>query len=81
MRFVAILAYWVFRFMLIMDSWCVFFGIFSYADIKKRVWDGRLESPLFDIKQYAHDMEVVYKKMWDRYRHNVEVDHILESSP
>ena len=49
----------------------------SYTEIKKRVWNGRLESPLFNIRQYAHDMEVVYAKMWNRYSNNLAADHIM----
>ena len=45
------------------------------------MWNGRLDSPLFNIRQYARDMEVVYAKMWNRYSNNLAADHIMSWLP
>merc|ERR1711935_449774 len=35
--------------------------------IRARVWDGRIEKSLFDVKVYAKDLEVLFYKMWGRF--------------
>lgn len=44
--------------------------------MRAKVWIARSESPLFDCKQYAQGMEMLYTKMWDRFSQGMKPDHI-----
>lgn len=44
--------------------------------MRAKVWTARTESPLFDCKQYAQGMEMLYKKMWERYAQGRKPDHL-----
>ncbi|XP_034947204.1 UDP-N-acetylglucosamine--peptide N-acetylglucosaminyltransferase 110 kDa subunit isoform X1 [Chelonus insularis] len=44
--------------------------------IRAKVWKARSESPLFNCKMYAMGMEMLYKKMWERYARGEKPDHI-----
>ena len=47
--------------------------------MRSKVWYSRTNSQLFNIGQYAHDMEVVYSKMWDKLENGEEFDHITDA--
>ena len=53
--------------------------------IRARVWGGRLDSPLFSVKQYARDLEDLFYKMFDKFKRGEKLTHIvswgLSSSP
>ncbi|XP_054089720.1 UDP-N-acetylglucosamine--peptide N-acetylglucosaminyltransferase 110 kDa subunit-like [Zeugodacus cucurbitae] len=44
--------------------------------MRAKVWKARVESPLFDCGQYARGLEMVFKRMWDRFAANEFPDHI-----
>ncbi|XP_008215026.1 O-glycosyltransferase isoform X3 [Nasonia vitripennis] len=44
--------------------------------IRAKVWEARSNSPLFNCKMYAAGMEMLYKKMWERYARGEKPDHI-----
>ncbi|XP_039262737.2 UDP-N-acetylglucosamine--peptide N-acetylglucosaminyltransferase 110 kDa subunit-like isoform X2 [Styela clava] len=46
--------------------------------IRAKVWKQRIESPLFSIKSYTENLEVLFSKMWDKYSNGEPVDHILK---
>ncbi|XP_029043936.1 UDP-N-acetylglucosamine--peptide N-acetylglucosaminyltransferase 110 kDa subunit isoform X1 [Osmia bicornis bicornis] len=43
---------------------------------RAKVWKARSESPLFNCKLYALGMEMLYKKMWERYSRGEKPDHV-----
>ncbi|CAL7933572.1 unnamed protein product [Xylocopa violacea] len=43
---------------------------------RAKVWKARSESPLFNCKFYALGMEMLYKKMWERYARGEKPDHV-----
>ncbi|CAK9798093.1 UDP-N-acetylglucosamine--peptide N-acetylglucosaminyltransferase 110 kDa subunit [Anthophora quadrimaculata] len=43
---------------------------------RAKVWKARSESPLFNCKLYAIGMEMLYKKMWERYSRGEKPDHV-----
>lgn len=46
--------------------------------IRVQVWKNRLESPLFDCKTYASNMERLFKRMWEKHSAAEKPDHITE---
>jgi len=46
--------------------------------IRMQVWKNRLESPLFDCKTYASNMERLFKRMWEKYSEGEKPDHITD---
>ncbi|XP_076286274.1 O-linked N-acetylglucosamine (GlcNAc) transferase sxc isoform X2 [Lasioglossum baleicum] len=44
--------------------------------IRAKVWKARSESPLFNCKLYALGMEMLYRKMWERYARGEKADHV-----
>ncbi|XP_055602116.1 UDP-N-acetylglucosamine--peptide N-acetylglucosaminyltransferase 110 kDa subunit [Uranotaenia lowii] len=44
--------------------------------IRARVWVARSESPLFDCRQYAHGLETLFYKMFERFSRGERPDHI-----
>lgn len=44
--------------------------------VRAKVWKARVDSPLFDCSQYARGLEMVFKRMWDRFASNELPDHI-----
>jgi len=44
--------------------------------IRARVWQGRVDSPLFNTKLYAHDLEDLFFKMFDKFRKGEKLTHI-----
>ncbi|XP_015522340.1 UDP-N-acetylglucosamine--peptide N-acetylglucosaminyltransferase 110 kDa subunit isoform X2 [Neodiprion pinetum] len=44
--------------------------------IRAKVWKARSESPLFNCKMYAHGMEMLYHRMWERYALGEKPDHV-----
>lgn len=44
--------------------------------MRAKVWKARAESPLFDCKQYAQGLEMLYSRMWTRHSNGEAVDHI-----
>lgn len=44
--------------------------------IRAKVSKARLESNLFDCEHYARGLEILYDKMWERYKNGVKTDHI-----
>merc|ERR1712025_471105 len=46
--------------------------------IRARVWEGRINSPLFNVKTYAKDLENLFYKMWERYEEGLEPEHLVQ---
>lgn len=44
--------------------------------IRAKVWAARVNSPLFDCKQYVQGLEKLFRKMWKRFEAGLEPDHI-----
>lgn len=44
--------------------------------MRHKVWKARVESPLFDCKQYAWGLEKLFIKMWERHARGEIADHI-----
>merc|ERR1740129_174534 len=44
--------------------------------VRAKVWKGRLESPLFNVKTYATDMEDLFYKMFDKFKRGEKPSHI-----
>ncbi|XP_055839671.1 UDP-N-acetylglucosamine--peptide N-acetylglucosaminyltransferase 110 kDa subunit isoform X3 [Episyrphus balteatus] len=44
--------------------------------MRAKVWEARVESPLFDCSQYAKGLEMLFSRMWDRFSIGEEPDHI-----
>ncbi|XP_040159287.1 UDP-N-acetylglucosamine--peptide N-acetylglucosaminyltransferase 110 kDa subunit isoform X1 [Anopheles arabiensis] len=44
--------------------------------MRAKVWVARCESPLFDCKQYAQGLEMLFYKMWERFARGERPDHI-----
>ncbi|KAG0718523.1 UDP-N-acetylglucosamine--peptide N-acetylglucosaminyltransferase subunit [Chionoecetes opilio] len=45
---------------------------------RAKVWDARLKSPLFDCRTYAHNLELLFKRMWERQARDQKPDHVTE---
>eukprot|EP00092_Neocalanus_flemingeri_P014597 GFUD01015747.1.p1 GENE.GFUD01015747.1~~GFUD01015747.1.p1 ORF type:complete len:632 (-),score=153.58 GFUD01015747.1:368-2263(-) len=45
--------------------------------IRAKVWEGRLNSPLFDVRLYAKDLEDLFYKMWEKFRKGEKTSHII----
>jgi protein O-GlcNAc transferase len=45
---------------------------------RSNVWKNRSTSPLFNTEVYAHDLERLFYRMWNRHAKSEEVDHIDE---
>jgi len=46
--------------------------------IRAKVWDGRINSPLFDVRIYAKDLEDLFYKMWEKFRKGEKTSHIIQ---
>jgi len=46
--------------------------------IRTKVWDGRISSPLFDVRVYAKDLEDLVYKMWEKFRKGEKAHHITQ---
>lgn len=44
--------------------------------MRAKVWKARVDSPLFDCQQYAHGLEMLFAKMWDKHSKGEQPDHI-----
>lgn len=44
--------------------------------MRAKVWKARVDSALFDCKEYANGLEMLYKKMWDRHARGESADHL-----
>lgn len=44
--------------------------------IRAKVWKARIESPLFDCKQYAQGLEMVFAKMYERFSRGESPNHL-----
>lgn len=44
--------------------------------IKNKVWNNRLRSPLFNTRQYTHDLENLLHKIWRRYECGHDAEHV-----
>lgn len=59
---------------------CVFLTplLFCYSlkGMRAKVWVARSDSPLFDCRQYAQGMEMLYERMWERHVQGLKPDHI-----
>ena len=54
------------------------FFVCSLKAMRAKVWKARLSSPLFNCKIYARNMEVLYRKMWQKYVNGEEASHIAD---
>lgn len=48
--------------------------------MRHKVWKARVESPLFDCKEYANGLEGLFLRMWDRHSHGEIADHITDTT-
>lgn len=48
--------------------------------IRHKVWKARVESPLFDCKQYANGLEILFSRMWDRHSRGESANHITDTT-
>eukprot|EP00091_Calanus_sinicus_P015455 TRINITY_DN3371_c0_g1_i2.p1 TRINITY_DN3371_c0_g1~~TRINITY_DN3371_c0_g1_i2.p1 ORF type:complete len:383 (+),score=130.26 TRINITY_DN3371_c0_g1_i2:71-1150(+) len=46
--------------------------------IRAKVWDGRISSPLFDVRVYAKDLEDLVYKMFEKFRKGEKINHITQ---
>lgn len=46
--------------------------------MRAKVWRARTESPLFNTKIYATELEILFYKMWDRFIGGNKPDHIVD---
>jgi len=46
--------------------------------VKAKVWISRITSPLFNMKQYATDMERMFGKMWYKQENGQKPSHVTE---
>merc|ERR1712001_418045 len=46
--------------------------------MRAKVWKGRTESPLFNCKTYATDLERLFEVMWQKFAKGEKPDHISE---
>jgi predicted O-linked N-acetylglucosamine transferase (SPINDLY family) len=47
-----------------------------HAEIKGKLAQNRLDSPLFDTRRFANDLETGYSKILDRYHSGLPPEHI-----
>ncbi|CAG0885402.1 unnamed protein product [Darwinula stevensoni] len=47
--------------------------------IRHKVWKARSESPLFDVKIYASNLERLFLRMWEKHSRGEQPDHITHS--
>ncbi|XP_060534592.1 UDP-N-acetylglucosamine--peptide N-acetylglucosaminyltransferase 110 kDa subunit isoform X2 [Cylas formicarius] len=48
--------------------------------MRHKVWTARSTSPLFDCREYAQGLELLYMKMWDRFQNGLKPDHITDTT-
>jgi hypothetical protein len=46
--------------------------------MRAKVWQGRTESPLFDVKRYATGLERLFEVMWDKFSKGEKASHVTE---
>ena len=46
--------------------------------MRAKVWKARTESPLFDCRTYANNLELLFKRMWEKQGAGQKPDHITE---
>jgi len=46
--------------------------------IRAKVWDGRISSPLFNVRTYAKDLEDLVYKMFEKFRRDEKPNHITQ---
>lgn len=46
--------------------------------IRAKVWQGRTTTHLFDVKFYVNNLEVLFKKMWNKHENGEQPDHITD---
>lgn len=61
-----------------MRSFFIFILHFSLKAIRAKVWIRRSDSPLFNCKIYANDMERLFGRMWQRYASGEKPNHITQ---
>jgi len=44
--------------------------------IRNRVWEQRINSPLFNVRIYAKDLEDLFLKMFEKFRKGEKPSHI-----
>lgn len=48
--------------------------------MRQKVWNARIESPLFDCQQFAIELEMVFLRMWNCYSRNESTEHITDTT-
>ena len=46
--------------------------------MRAKVWKGRTDSPLFNCKTYATDLERLFEVMWEKFSRGEKPDHVTE---
>lgn len=48
--------------------------------MRHKVWKARVDSPLFDCKQYATGLECLFSRMWERHSRGDIANHITDTT-
>ena len=54
------------------------FTLYRLKQLRNRIKDARLSSPLFDTQLYTQHLEELYSKIWKKYNNGEPADHILK---
>lgn len=46
--------------------------------VRAKVWEARIKSSLFSAKDYAHNLEELYTRIWKRYEQGLSPDHLVD---
>ena len=46
--------------------------------IRAKVWEGRIKSPLFNVRIYAKDLEDLFYKMFEKFQKGEKASHIVQ---
>lgn len=66
-------------FLAFIAAWCIQMNEFKTKCLLFSL-KARVESPLFDCKQYATGLEGLFLRMWGRHSHGEVADHITDTT-
>lgn len=56
----------------------LFFLLRSLRGTRAKIWRGRTETPLFNCKIYANDLERLFRLLWEKHERGEKPDHVTE---
>ncbi len=56
----------------------VSFLLFSLQGTRAKVWKQRMDSPLFNVRTYASDLEKLLRLVYEKYMRGEKVDHVTD---